>query len=100
MARSAGRLRPLLAPVAALGAMSLSFYLLHFLYLDTLWVDVEAGLDDRAAFLLASIAFWLLFALAAQLWPRVLRRGPVELVLHAVAAVVVRPGRGRAAVRS
>ena len=95
LANRPGLARRLISPYVALGQMALSFYLLHFWYLDTLWSDLAPNLSNTVVFLLVSLAFWTAFALLARQWLRVLRRGPLETVLHAVATVVVRP-RGMA----
>ncbi|MDQ3146155.1 MAG: heparan-alpha-glucosaminide N-acetyltransferase domain-containing protein [Actinomycetota bacterium] len=86
-----GLVRRLIAPFVALGQMALSFYLLHFLYLDTLWSDLAPSLDHTGVFLLVSLVFWTMFALLAQQWLRVLRWGPLETVLHVVTTAVIRP---------
>jgi Heparan-alpha-glucosaminide N-acetyltransferase, catalytic/Protein of unknown function (DUF418) len=71
-----------LAPVVALGATSLTFYVIQFVYLDTAWLGVQPLLTTTATYFLGSLAFWLLFALLAQAWLHVFRRGPLESVLH------------------
>ena len=80
-------------PFVALGATSLSFYLLHFLYLDTLWRDIEPHLTTILTYFLASVAFWMVFALAAQAWLKVFRRGPFETVLYVGALLLTLPFR-------
>lgn len=89
----AGRWRRLLAPVVALGAMSLSFYVLHFAYLDTAWEAVKPHLTNTATYFLASVAFWVAFALVAQQWLRFLPRGPIELLVHGGAWLLTWPLR-------
>jgi uncharacterized membrane protein len=89
----AGAWRRLLAPVVALGSMSLSFYCLHFAYLDTGWEALKPHLTTTATYFLASVAFWLAFAVVAQQWFRFLPRGPIELVVHAGALAVTWPLR-------
>lgn len=84
-----GVARRLLAAPVALGQMALTFYLLHFLYLDTVWLDVEPDLTSTWPFFLASLVFWCAFAAVAWGWLRVFRRGPLESVLHAVSSLVV-----------
>jgi uncharacterized membrane protein len=88
-----GRRRAVLAPFVALGAMSLTFYVAQFAYLDTLWLEVKPYLDTTLTYFLASVGFWVVFAFAAQLWLRVLPRGPIELLVNAGAAVVLWPLR-------
>jgi Protein of unknown function (DUF418) len=99
----ARRMVRVLTPIVALGAMSLTFYLLHFLYLDTLWEDIEPNLTTKLTFFLASVAFWLVFALLAQLWLRYFARGPFEAVLYVAALVLTWPlrhyGRARSSAR-
>jgi uncharacterized membrane protein YeiB len=80
-------------PLVALGAMSLSFYLLHGVYLGTLWRNVAPHLTHVLTYFLASVAFWLVFAFFAQLWFRVFKRGPVESVLYAGALLLTAPLR-------
>jgi len=87
------RWRRLLGPVVALGAMSLSFYVLHFIYLDTGWEALKPHLTNTATYFGASVAFWLAFALLAQQWFRFLPRGPIELLVHAGAEVLTWPLR-------
>jgi uncharacterized membrane protein YeiB len=84
-----GVARRVLAPAVALGQTALTFYLLHFLYLDTLWLDIQPELTSTEAFFLASLVFWMVFAVGAWMWLRVFRRGPLESVLHVVSALVV-----------
>jgi uncharacterized membrane protein len=100
----AARWRRLLAPVVALGAMSLSFYVLHFIYLDTGWEALKPHLTTTFIYFLASVAFWLVFALLAQQWLRFLPRGPIELLVNTGARFLTWPlrvaGEERAAVRA
>ena len=88
-----GRRRRLLAPFVALGAMSLTFYVAQFAYLDTLWLEVKPHLDTTLTYFLASVAFWVVFAFAALLWLRVLPRGPIELLVNTGAALLLWPLR-------
>jgi len=90
---AARRLARLLAPVVALGAMSLSFYVLHFVYLDTAWEVVQPHLTTTVTYFGASVAFWIAFALLAQQWLSRVHRGPLETVLHAGALVLTWPLR-------
>ena len=92
-----GQRRRVLAPFVALGAMSLTFYVAQFAYLDTLWLDVKPHLGSTVTYFLASLAFWVVFAFAAQLWLRVLPRGPIELLVNAGATFVLWPFRRRPA---
>jgi hypothetical protein len=85
----------MLAPFIALGAMPLTFYILHFLYLGTLWEQIQPRLTNPLSYLVASAAFWLLFAAVAQRWLAHFRRGPFESVLHAGALALVLPLRLR-----
>jgi uncharacterized membrane protein YeiB len=77
-----------LGPVVALGAASLTFYVLQFAYLGSVWEWLQPHLSQNVANLAVSIACWVSFALLAQLWLRVFRRGPLESVLHAGALVL------------
>jgi uncharacterized membrane protein YeiB len=90
--------------VVALGAMSLSFYVLHFIYLDTGWEALKPHLTTTFIYFLASVAFWLVFALLAQQWLRFLPRGPIELLVNTGARFLTWPlrvaGEERAAVRA
>jgi uncharacterized membrane protein len=88
-----GRRSRVLAPIVALGAMSLSFYVGQFAYLDTFWLDVKPHLTTTLTYFLASVAFWVVFALAAQLWLRVLPRGPIELLVNGGALALTWPLR-------
>jgi uncharacterized membrane protein len=89
----AARWRRLLAPILALGAMSLSFYVLHFAYLDTGWEALKPHLTTTATYFLASVAFWVAFALVAQQWLRFLPRGPIELLVNVGARLFTWPLR-------
>ncbi|WP_405768705.1 DUF418 domain-containing protein [Actinacidiphila glaucinigra] len=77
--RSAG-LRRLAAPVAAVGSVSLTAYAGHIVALSAL------GLDDEDRSYTGAVTLWLCFTgtavLAALLWTRVFRRGPLEYALH------------------
>lgn len=79
--------RPLLSPLAAAGSMTLTLYTAHVLALSTDWLPA----DPEQSWLL-QIGVALLFATA---WRRLLRRGPLEAVVGAVAdrarASVARP---------
>ncbi len=89
-----GRARPL-APIVALGATPLTFYVAQFLYLDTVWIDVQPLLVTTATYLLGSVAFWLVFAVLAQQWLCHFARGPLESALHAGALAITWPWRAR-----
>lgn len=89
----AARWRRLLAPLVALGAMSLSFYVLQFAYLGSGWEVVKPHLTNTATYFLASVAFWVVFALIAQQWLRFLPRGPIELLVNGGAWVLTWPLR-------
>jgi uncharacterized membrane protein len=93
LADLAGSRRRWLSPFVALGAMSLSFYVAQFAYLDTLWLEVKPHLTTTLTYFLASVAFWVLFAFAAQLWFRVLPRGPIELLVNTGALLLTWPLR-------
>jgi uncharacterized membrane protein YeiB len=88
-----GRRRRVVAPFVALGAMSLTFYVAQFAYLDTLWLEVKPHLRTTLTYFLASVAFWVVFAFAAQLWFRFLARGPIELLVNTGAAILLWPFR-------
>ncbi|MEU1621363.1 DUF418 domain-containing protein [Streptomyces sp. NPDC005722] len=79
--RSAG-LRRLAAPVIAVGSVSLTAYAGHIVALGAF------DLDDQDRSYTGAVALWLCFTatavLAALLWTRVFRRGPLEYVLHSV----------------
>jgi len=87
-----------LAPLVALGAMPLTFYVLHFVYLGTVWAWLQPRLSSPVAYLVASLTFWLVFAMIAGRWLDRFRRGPFEMVLHATAVGLTSPWRiGRGA---
>jgi uncharacterized membrane protein YeiB len=81
----------LLAPLVALGQVAVTFYLVHLLYVDTLWKDVLPHVPTTTSYLAATLAFFAVFSCAAWLWRRVFRRGPVEAVIDAVVRTIVRP---------
>ena len=83
----------LFAPIVALGAMSLTFYVAQFAYLDTLWLEIKPHLTTTLTYFLASVAFWVAFALVAQQWLRFLPRGPIELLVHGGAWLLTWPLR-------
>ncbi|MFE5921402.1 DUF418 domain-containing protein [Streptomyces sp. NPDC056468] len=72
----------LMAPVCAVGAMSLTAYVLHIVAIRVLGIDSQ---DFPAlAVLLGFIGVAMLLAWA---WSRIFRRGPLEYLLHAVTMV-------------
>jgi uncharacterized membrane protein YeiB len=76
-------LQPYVRPVCRLGAMMLSAYLLHLAIGNWLWWEWR----DRETPGLATQVFVVVvvfgtFAIAAELWRRVFRRGPLESVLR------------------
>lgn len=79
----------LLGPPVALGQMALTFYLLHLWYVDTLWKRFDPHLTNFVAYVAATLAFWLIFALLAQRWMRRMAHGPLESAINAVASLVV-----------
>jgi uncharacterized membrane protein YeiB len=92
-----GRFAPAVDPVAALGAMSLTFYVLHFVYVGEVWPHIEPYARSTVALTIASVAFWAIFAAGARWWLAHFRRGPFETVLHAGALVLVAPFRAAGA---
>ena len=98
-ARVRGQVR-VLAPLAALGAMPLTFYVLHFAYLGTAWSQLVLYLTNPISLLCMSLVFWFAFAAMAQWWLTRFRRGPLESVLHTVAFTVTAPTRTGAGVES
>ncbi len=82
-----------LASLAALGAVPLTFYVLHFVYLGTAWAAAEPYLTNPYVLFVASIAFWAASAVAAVAWLGRFRRGPIETVLHVCELVLT--GRAR-----
>ena len=75
----------LLRPVARLGQVMLSAYLLHLgIGMWLVW-DWHDGGPSLAAQVLVVIAVFFAFAIAADRWVRGRRRGPVEALLRAVA---------------
>jgi uncharacterized protein len=80
-----------LAPLVALGQVPLTFYLLHLWYSDTLWKSFEPHLTAMAAYVAATLGFFAFFAVAAWLWRKAFRRGPVEGLIDLLARTIVRP---------
>ena len=84
----AGRVPPLVRPLAALGSMPLTLYTVHVV------VVAAVDTDDRVAFYLVQVALAAAVALA---WRRWIGRGPLEALL---AAVGRRAARSSAAART
>ncbi|MBV8949550.1 MAG: DUF1624 domain-containing protein [Actinobacteria bacterium] len=82
-----------ISPLVCLGAVSLTFYIVHGLYLDTLWHSVQPHLTTPVSIFVAAVVFWLLFALVAQRWLAYFARGPIEMLLHFGARVLTAPLR-------
>jgi uncharacterized membrane protein len=82
--------------LVALGAIPLTFYVLHFVYLGTLWTWVQPHLSSsEVAYFVAAVAFWLAFAAIARRWLARFRRGPLETVLRAIELALTSPWRLR-----
>lgn len=73
------RLRRLAKPVIAVGAMSLTAYVGHFIAQSVFSVPEETAIQQSWTPLLAFILGAILFA---SLWSRFFRRGPLEHLLH------------------
>lgn len=73
-------LRRILAPVIAVGTMSLTLYVGHFLVSGLLTIPLGKNAGDSSAAVLA----WFIVGAAvfAWLWSRFFRRGPLEYLLH------------------
>jgi uncharacterized membrane protein YeiB len=79
--RFAGALRP----VARLGAMALSAYLLHlFIGAHAVWPWEDEVEPSLAAQMVLVLIVFATFAIAADAWSRKFRRGPVESLLRAI----------------
>lgn len=86
LATASPRGERLLWPLAALGQMALTAYLAHLVIGEELvWDWQEASDPSLAAQLLVALATFLSLMVAATLWRRRFRRGPVEALLRAIA---------------
>jgi uncharacterized membrane protein YeiB len=74
------RLRRLATPVIAVGTMSLTAYVGHFVVQDALSVSAGTGTQQSWVPLLMFILGATLFA---AIWSRFFRRGPLEYLLNA-----------------
>jgi uncharacterized membrane protein YeiB len=73
------RLRRLAKPVIAVGSMSLTAYVGHFVVQSAL--PVGAGTDTQQSWV-PLLMFILGATLFAAVWSRFCRRGPLEYLLH------------------
>ncbi|WP_435864805.1 DUF418 domain-containing protein [Streptomyces umbrinus] len=76
------RVTRLAAPVAAVGMISLTAYVLHILAIYVVGMEDETG-----PALVALLAFIATAMLVAAVWTRRFRRGPLEYLLHATTRV-------------
>ena len=79
------RLTPVLRPLAPLGRLALSAYLLHLLAGYYLWDWLDREVPSLATQMLVVAALAAVLGAMAALWTRRFRRGPVEALLRAVA---------------
>ena len=79
------RLTPVLRPLAPLGRLALSAYLLHLLAGYYVWDWLDRELPPLATQVLIVMALAAGLGAMAALWTRRFRRGPVEALLRAVA---------------
>ncbi|TVZ79075.1 DUF418 domain-containing protein [Streptomyces sp. BK340] len=80
------RLTRLAAPVAAVGMTALTLYVLHIValwFFDDIWY-VPAVDGDTLSALPVLLGFIATAMLLATVWTRLLRRGPLEQLLHVV----------------
>ncbi|MFD3440695.1 DUF418 domain-containing protein [Streptomyces sp. NPDC058685] len=75
----------LLAPLAAVGSISLTAYVAHIVAIHFLGADELEDLDGWAP-LPVFLGFIVAATLFALLWTRYFRRGPLEYLLHAATA--------------
>ncbi|MEV0437040.1 DUF418 domain-containing protein [Nocardia sp. NPDC050413] len=73
------------APIAAVGSMSLTAYLAH---IAGLWLLDANGMAARSWWVVGGFA--VVVAVAATMWSRRFRRGPIEAVLHRCSAAAQR----------
>jgi uncharacterized membrane protein YeiB len=85
VAGRAPRLTVLATPVAAVGKMALTAYVLHIVA-DRAFFDTE---DEGISALPVLLAFIATAMLLATVWTRLIRRGPLEYLLH----IATRPAR-------
>jgi uncharacterized membrane protein YeiB len=74
------RLRRLAAPIIAVGTMSLTAYVGHFV-LSSL-VSVSTGPESQESSWVPVLLFILGTCVFAGIWARFFRRGPLEYLLH------------------
>jgi uncharacterized protein len=99
LACQSSRLRPLTRPLAAVGQMALTNYLLHTLICTTLFYGHGFGLFgkvDRVGQIGMVFAIWMFQLVASPLWLHYFRFGPVEWLWRALTYLSLPPMRRRA----